>query len=559
MKLFWFIKGLINKNDESITDYISVEQKNLNTKNDESTVMSKNNIDSKKDENWFEQKNAKFSFKMWAERKQHIAEKIIENSNVDKMYWIQLIIACMLATLWLLSNSIPVIIGSMLVSPILTPIQSFAFAIVCGKKHMYLQSLKILVLSLFIAISSSFLVCYLIPFASLTEQVLLRWTPTVLDLAVALLSWIIAFLFLSNDKLEESIVWIAIAVSLIPPLAAVWIWLHFMDFSVAQWSFLLFITNLIWILLMWVCVFYLFWFKPTSRTWKKRTEITLVMVLVLVVLIIVPLWKSMSQIASDQKTTNIINSVSEEYLNTLQDGIVINSMSFRNLPNNLVRVTVKLDVPYNFTITNSHKEELTKKLSDYLQKSVELDLEIVEISSVYIDDIDNREKTFIKNASSILNDNGIILIDSKILPEWDIKFFFLDVYSDLSNNKNDIYPKLVEELNSVYESWVRLVLQRQENTNFARIEKTQAEIDLEKQFFLLFSGAELEKLELNYSDKMQDEMYIEIANLYIEFKSPYPSYRTKQILSEWKTVISEYLWVDVEMNVKFEEINLMEI
>jgi len=151
------------------------------------------------------------------------------------------------------------------------------------------------------------------------------------------------------------------------------------------------------------------------------------------------------------------------------------------------------------------------------------------------------------------------LIDSKILSEWDIKFFFLDVYSDLSNNKNDIYPKLVEELNSVYESWVRLVLQRQENTNFARIEKTQAEIDLEKQFFLLFSGAELEKLELNYSDKMQDEMYIEIANLYIEFKSPYPSYRTKQILSEWKTVISEYLWVDVEMNVKFEEINLMEI
>jgi uncharacterized membrane protein len=76
----------------------------------------------------------------------------------------------------------------MLVSPILTPIQSFAFAIVCGKKHMYLQSMKVLLLSLLIAVTSSFLICYFVPFASLTEQVLLRGTPTVVDLVVALLS-----------------------------------------------------------------------------------------------------------------------------------------------------------------------------------------------------------------------------------------------------------------------------------------------------------------------------------------------------------------------------------
>jgi len=62
----------------------------------------------------------------------------------------------------------------MLVSPILTPIQSFAFAVICGKKHLYVNSLKILLLSLLVAIPSSFLVCYFIPFASVTEQVLLR-------------------------------------------------------------------------------------------------------------------------------------------------------------------------------------------------------------------------------------------------------------------------------------------------------------------------------------------------------------------------------------------------
>lgn len=87
----------------------------------------------KKDDNTANENNPHkrfFSLKLEPEKKERIANNIIENSNVDKLYWIQLIVSCMLATLGLLSNSIPVIIGSMLVSPILTPIQSFAFAVV---------------------------------------------------------------------------------------------------------------------------------------------------------------------------------------------------------------------------------------------------------------------------------------------------------------------------------------------------------------------------------------------------------------------------------------------
>lgn len=42
-------------------------------------------------------KKNKFSMKLSSERKQQVAEKIIENSEIDKLYWIQMIIACMLA------------------------------------------------------------------------------------------------------------------------------------------------------------------------------------------------------------------------------------------------------------------------------------------------------------------------------------------------------------------------------------------------------------------------------------------------------------------------------
>ena len=502
----------------------------------------------------------KITFKLTNERKQEIAEKIIEDSHIDKLYWSQLIIACMLATLWLLMNSIPVVIWSMLVSPILTPIKTFAFAVITGKKHLYLNSLKILFFSLLIAIPSSFLICYLVPFSGITEQVLLRATPTIVDWIVAILSWIIAFLFLWDEKMEESIVWIAIAVSLMPPLAAVWIWLHFMNWSVAQWSFLLFITNLVWILVVGILIFYLFWFRSTNKDWKKRTNVTIIMLIVFIWLITVPLWKSMTQIAETQKTNSLITQVSNNYFNTLNNDIVINELSFRNVSDDTVRIVTKLDVPSEFSFTNSYKEELTKRLSETLWKSVELDLDIVEISSVYIEKWEAPEKILLDKVNKYLSSNNIIMVDSKNLLS-SSNFLFLNLYTDSYVDKENIKNKILNIIEQEY-PWAKLVLQWQDNLQKQEeeiIEKSQAEIDLEKQFSLIFKWWEVSYFDLDYLERVNDNEYEKYAQLTIEFKSPYTAYKTKQILSWRKEVVKEYLGMDVVMKVKFEEINLMEI
>lgn len=500
-----------------------------------------------------------FSFELWPEKKQKIANNIIENSNVDKLYWIQLVVSCMLATLGLLSNSIPVIIGSMLVSPILTPIQSFAFAVVWGKRHLYVKSLKILILSIAIAIVSSFLICYLVPFASITEQVLLRWSPTVIDLVVALLSGVIAFIFLWSDKLEESIVWIAIAVSLMPPLASVWIWLHFMDYAVAQWTFLLFITNLVGILVVWILIFFLFWFKPTNKEWKKRTDITLLLVIIFIGLIMVPLWKSMIQISETQKITNIITTVSDDYFSSLDEWIKINEIKYRNMPNNIVRVVSKLDVPSDYVITNLHKDELTKMLSSTLWKSVELDLDIVEISSVYIWDENDFEKDIIDDVSAYLDKEDVLLVDYKILQD-DVYYFFFDVYANSAVNENEIYSGVNSMISNKYNTATKIILQWQDNPQLNAVKKTDAELKLEKQFYALLPKAQLTKLTLNYVQELQNEdEYAETAQLYLEFTSPYNISQTKNVLSEWKDVIKEYLWMDVSINTKISSFSLVEL
>lgn len=505
---------------------------------------------------WYKLKEA-FSLNLTDERKESIANNIVKNSDVDILYWIQLIVSCMLATLWLLSNSIPVIIWSMLVSPILAPIQSFAFAVTCWNKNLYMKSLKILLLSILIAIVSSFLVCYLIPFASITEQVLLRWSPTILDFVVALLSWVIAFIFLWSDKLEASIVWIAIAVSLMPPLASVWIGLHFMDHAVAQWTFLLFVTNLVGILVVWILIFFLFWFKPTNKLWKKRTDITLLLVLIFVWLITVPLWKSMEQISETQMTTSLVTSVSNDYFYSLNDWIKMNEVKFRNMSNNVVRIVAKLDVPSDYVITNLHKEELTKQLSDALWKSVELDLDIVEISSVYINDDNSVEKNILRDVSSYLNEHNILLVDHNILQDW--TYYFFDVYANATVNKNDIYDNINSNIVAKYWSGIKIILQWQENPQLSVVKKTETELDLEKQFYAMFPLAQLTNLSVKYLEKTVDDEVVDYAELYVEFYSPYSSYQTAKLLSDWKIVVEEYLWMESDIKAKFENFSLVSL
>ena len=558
MDLGHFFEKLFNLNRESVCE-------NWNHFSESETpvecleVVQENQQESKisKIKKNFEKK---FSIRLTSERKQKLAESIVENAHVWRLYWIQLVVSCMLASLWLLMNSIPVVIWSMLVSPIMTPIQTFAFAIINWKKHMYLNSLKVLLLSILVAVPSSFLICYVIPFSWITEQVLLRATPTVVDWIVAILSWVIAFIFLSDEKLEASIVWIAIAVSLMPPLAAVWIWLHFMNWSVAQWSFLLFVTNLVWILVVGILIFYLFWFRATNKDWKKRTNVTIIMLIVFVWLITVPLWKSMTQIAETQKMNSLITQVSNSYFDTLNDGIVINELSFRNVSDDTVRIVSKLDVPSEFTFTDSYKEELTKKLSESLWKSVELDLDIVEISSAYIEKWESPEKILLDKVDQYLMSNNVILVDSKNLLS-SSNFLFLNLYSDLYVDKENIKNGISNIIEPEY-SWAKLVLQRQDNLQKQEeeiVERSQAEIDLEKQFSLLFKWWEISLFDLEYLERVQDEEYEKYAQLTIEFSTPYSAYKTKQILSWWKDLVKEYLWMDVVMKIKFEEVNLVEI
>ncbi len=57
------------------------------------------------------------------EDKSNIAQEIIQENTTSRLYRLELVLSCAIATLWLLTNSIPVIIGAMLIAPFFNPLK----------------------------------------------------------------------------------------------------------------------------------------------------------------------------------------------------------------------------------------------------------------------------------------------------------------------------------------------------------------------------------------------------------------------------------------------------
>lgn len=318
--------------------------------------------------------------------KEVVAEKVANESYVDKLYRIQLILSCAIATLWLLINSAPVVIWAMLISPILRPIQAFAFAITNGNKHMYIRSLNVLVVTMLVWVVVAYLITLTVPFVQITQEIASRTSPTIVDLFIALASGLVAIISLWFNRFSEAFAGVAMAVALLPPLCVIWIWLQLMDMTIASGSTLLFMTNLIAIIAVAVLVFYLFGFFPTNKAGQKLSFSRMFLVLITVVLVSFPLLKSMETLVIDYTQTQQIKTIAQEYFLGLHPSIRILEIK-KNEYSDWIRITLELQVPQWVVITDQQRNMLTKILFSQLRRWIELDMRIVYVAWVYMETI----------------------------------------------------------------------------------------------------------------------------------------------------------------------------
>lgn len=177
---------------------------------------------------------------------------------------ILLVLASSIASFGLLGDSVAAVIGAMIVAPLMLPIMGLAFSISLGDRPRIVNSLLVSLAGIAMAVAVGFLLT--LPLVGLLHprtigQIMARTAPHLLDLMAALATGVAGAFALARRDVSDTLPGVAIAVSLVPPLANVGILLAFGEPTLASGSLLLFITNYIAILLTGALVFALMGFR----------------------------------------------------------------------------------------------------------------------------------------------------------------------------------------------------------------------------------------------------------------------------------------------------------
>ncbi|MEM7725411.1 MAG: DUF389 domain-containing protein [Cyanobacteria bacterium P01_A01_bin.45] len=188
-------------------------------------------------------------------RKEQVYLEISKSVSLkDVSYWIQVLFSAGIATLGLVLNSPAVIIGAMLISPLMGSILANGLALAAGDVILAMRASLNLALSCLTAISFATLLVWVLPFKEMSQEILVRTSPNLLDLVIALFSGAVGSVAICKEPrgAVTSIPGVAIAVALMPPLCVVGYGIGIalsLNFSrgmqVAGGGGLLFFTNLV--------------------------------------------------------------------------------------------------------------------------------------------------------------------------------------------------------------------------------------------------------------------------------------------------------------------------
>ncbi len=235
-----------------------------------------------------------------------VIEKVKAESGLTPRYIFMTCMSAGIAILGLLLSSPAVVIGAMLISPLMGPILGAGFALAVGDVQWMKESGRALAFGSLVAILFCALIVLLSPLQNMTSEIAGRTRPNLFDLLVALFSALAGSYAMIRGR-EGTIVGVAIATALMPPLAVVGYGLATLNLTAFGGALLLFITNLMTIALSAAVMARIYGFH--SQLSEKHTKWQNIGIAVAFVILALPLGYSLRQIAWETAATRVINEV----------------------------------------------------------------------------------------------------------------------------------------------------------------------------------------------------------------------------------------------------------
>ncbi|MAQ71535.1 MAG: TIGR00341 family protein [Alphaproteobacteria bacterium] len=229
------------------------------------------------------------AFRIWRNREfvrhikhDEIVTQVADDAVLKSRYSFMVVMSCGIAILGLLLSSPAVIIGAMLISPLMGPIAGLGFSLTDIDFRQMKRSLEAIIVGTILAVLISYLVVKISPITDATPEILARTRPNLFDLLVAVFSGL-AGAYATIYQRGGTIVGVAIATALMPPLAVVGYGLATASWTIAGGASFLFMTNLLAIALSFAIMAKWYGFgrrhSPSYTLWQSLLTVTVFVIL----------------------------------------------------------------------------------------------------------------------------------------------------------------------------------------------------------------------------------------------------------------------------------------
>lgn len=231
--------------------------------------------------------------------------------------WI-LICSIFVASVGLNANSIPVVIGAMLISPLMGPILGFGMSIATNDLETLKKSLINFVVMVVLSVLTAYLFFAFFPLREESSELLSRTKPDVRDVLIAFFGGLALIIARTKKGTISTVVYgVAIATALMPPLCTVGFGLATGNISFSLGAMYLFMINTLYITLATYLVIKILGFPMINYANSKRRVFIARLITFFAILMIIPALYTFLGVLNESKFKNS----SMEFLKIELDGL----------------------------------------------------------------------------------------------------------------------------------------------------------------------------------------------------------------------------------------------
>ena len=244
---------------------------------------------------------------------EQIKETMVNGGELTGTNMCVLVLAILIASIGLNMNSTAVIIGAMLISPLMGPIIAIGYSVGIYNLKLLKKSAIILIIEIFISITTATIYFSLSPISSAGSEILSRTSPNIWDVIIAFTGGIAGIIGITRKKSGNILPGVAIATALMPPLCTSGYGLATKNIHIFLGAGYLFFINSFFIALSTLLVVK-FMKIPTRNTLSEVKQKKLKkMIIVSTILVTIPsLMSAATMVNSFLNNTNLSNFIENE-------------------------------------------------------------------------------------------------------------------------------------------------------------------------------------------------------------------------------------------------------